>query len=171
MARNIHLQRYTQIPSLDEPLAYLKKYGHLHGPMYLCLMRSALSVVLICCVFVSALPVPLRTELAKTPALWHHYLEHKYHDRALSVIDFWAIHYGDDYQEHRHAHDHSDLPGKTGQEHGHTGCGCTQPPLLPPSLIAWMPSTATMAEPRQPFCVPSRLSGVRIRDIWQPPKA
>lgn len=139
--------------------------------MYFCSMRMCAGFFLILCVFASVLPVPMRLEIGKLPALWFHYQEHKNDDHTLSVINFWKKHYGDGYHAHRNAHDHSELPGKTGNEHQHTGCGCNQLPLLPPTLIVWTVSDAPVFRHRQPFSDPTRLSGTRIRDIWQPPKA
>jgi hypothetical protein len=110
-------------------------------------------------------------ELAKLPALMAHYQTHLQEDPGTTFSAFLSQHYGKDYAQHRHQHDHSKLPGKA--KH-HDSCVHLSMPgglVLPYNLelavkLAWEEPLHSSV-----FTQDQVLHSAYLSCIWQPPRA
>ena len=138
--------------------------------LYFCEMmhKTGIALLLIyCCA--DFLPASFRAELCKLPWLVEHFFEHRSGSSELSFLDFIQLHYGEKYQAHESAHNHSKLPGKSGADHAHfMACGCNFSAL--PAALAFslrMPVNMHRAlVPADKQLHSSNLSS----GIWQPPR-
>ncbi len=131
-------------------------------------MRILPAALLLFYICIAVPPAWVVEEALKLPSLWQHYQEHRQTEKNTSFRHFWEQHYGKDYQAHRSAHDHSDLPGK--DQHQHLQHYCGQPVLLPPALPTFTLTLAPASLERSLFSNATMLPGRSVPDIWQPPK-
>lgn len=138
--------------------------------LYFCKMvrKTGIALLLIyCCA--AFLPASFKAELCKLPWLVEHFFEHRSASSGFSFLAFIQLHYGEKYQAHESAHNHSKLPGKSGS--GQTlfiACGCNFPGLpatLALSLRIPVPTCHSLVPIAKPLQSSNLSSG-----IWQPPR-
>ena len=100
-------------------------------------------------------------ELAKIPALWHHYLEHKAMAGGLSFIDFLTAHYNRPSHDD-HSQEHKNLPFYEHQ--------CPGLVFLVPAFRFLLHNPSDTLEPihhlyKEAFFAPPAI------EYWQPPKS
>lgn len=128
-------------------------------------MKKAIATFLLSLFLFSALlPAQVREDLVKFPALLQHFQEHKAESPGLAFLDFYQMHYGEEFAKHKGAHDHSKLPGKEVCNHLHAPV----PAVLPSAILAVKP-VPTTAQNLSVFTDQS-YSFSLPQDIWQPPK-
>lgn len=128
-------------------------------------MRKIIVIHLIALFLFSALvPAQAQEELAKLPTLLKHFKEHKTQTPELGFFTFLKMHYGEDFDQHQSAHDHSELPGKSECQHLHAPA----PAVLP---VAAMAAPAPLqTEVYQPVFADQSYAFILLHDIWQPPR-
>jgi hypothetical protein len=117
--------------------------------------------------FLFGMLVPGQTqeELTRLPMLWHHYQLHKSQSPATSFAEYLQQHYGKDFVQHRSAHDHSELPMKSGDGHLHTPA----PADLPKPIEIVQQAVPTSNQPI--FFKDQAAPQSFLSDIWQPPRS
>ena len=128
-------------------------------------MRKFFAISLLTLFLYSALvPTQVKEELAKLPTLLEHFGEHKIHTPELTFLAFLEMHYGEDFAQHRSAHDHCNLPGKSTSHQLHA-------PALAvlPEVVISASSTPQVAMYRPVFADQS-YDFILLHDIWQPPR-
>ncbi|MCB0518536.1 MAG: hypothetical protein H6577_10165 [Lewinellaceae bacterium] len=129
-------------------------------------MRKIIAIHLLTLFLFSALvPVQVQEELAKLPTLLKHFDEHKIQTPDLSLFAFLEMHYGEEFAQHRSAHDHSKLPGKGACNHLHAPA----PAVLPVAILTTASTPVAVA--KQPVLSDQSYTFILPHDIWQPPRA
>ncbi len=114
--------------------------------------------------FSALLPAQVREDLVKFPALLQHFQEHKAESPGLTFLDFYKMHYGEEFAKHQGDHDHSKLPGKEACHHFHVPA----PAVLSLAILMVKP-VSTTAQNKSVFADQS-YSFSLPQDIWQPPR-
>ena len=115
--------------------------------------------------FGALVPVQAQEELTKLSSLLEHFQEHQIETPELTFLQFLNIHYGEEFAQHRSAHDHTSLPMKTAHNHMHTPA----PAVLPMAVLNASNLPATVAN--QPVFADQSYTFILLHDIWQPPRA
>lgn len=131
------------------------------------LMRKFAAIsLLIVFAYTSLVPMKVQEAVRALPNLLEHFEEHLEENPQLTLMEFWELHYGSEYNEHKSDHDHSKLPCKD-----HNCCHVH-------SMVL-----AVVVENQFPLQVPSDASGAihhideemlpssLVHNIWQPPKS
>jgi len=104
-------------------------------------------------------------QIAKLPALLHHYFEHKNENKQQSFKEFFVLHYFDNHSHAMQNHKHDDLPFKS------TNCSSFHAAIVFVQTIMsgyYQPSlflTSLIKEPQPDFYFQNF-----VGKIWQPPK-
>lgn len=129
-------------------------------------MKSVTATILLSLFLFSAiLPVQVKEDVVKFPALLEHFQEHKTITPDLSFVEFYKMHYGEESGKHMGDHDHSKLPGKEACNHLHAPV----PAVLPLAALAEK-NPPTTAQTLSIF-IDQSYSFSLPQDIWQPPRA
>ncbi len=129
-------------------------------------MRKTIAIFLLSVFLFSALvPVQAQEELTKLPSLLEHFQEHKIETPGLTFLEFLKIHYGEEFAQHRSAHDHSDLPGKNSCHHLHA------PAIAVLPAVAFAAPNLQVSVAVQPLFADQSYEFTLFHDIWQPPRA
>lgn len=132
------------------------------------MIRNAATLMLLIYLGATLLPGSFRAELCKLPGLIEHFLEHRAEVSSFSFVDFLQLHYGEEYETHQSAHNHSQLPGKGSGHEQHIACGCSFPGL--PVVLHFhlcLPINGRHAlTPLEKSLHPSSIAS----GIWQPPR-
>lgn len=129
-------------------------------------MRRLTAILLLPIFLFGALvPVQAQEELTKLSSLLEHFQEHKLETPELTFFTFLKMHYGEEFANHRSAHDHSELPMKTAHNHAHVPV-----PVVLPSFDFFVPK-APASIGRQLVFADQSYSFTFPHDIWQPPKS
>jgi len=118
----------------------------------------------------AVVPAPVKDVFAQLPVLAGHYQTHMLEDPQTGLFEFFSLHYGEAFAQHRTDHNHEGLPGKN--EHHHTGiCACAIQAL--PASVAFLAlalelpvGDANAALFQEQNLFPSS----HLSNIWQPPK-
>jgi hypothetical protein len=118
----------------------------------------------------AVVPAPVKDVFAQLPALAGHYQTHMLEDPKTGLFEFFSMHYGEAFAQHRSDHNHENLPGKN--EHQHTGiCACAIPalPVSVPflTLVPELPEGGAGAEL---FQEQNLFPSSHLSSIWQPPR-
>ncbi|MCU0345614.1 MAG: hypothetical protein MUC59_01640 [Saprospiraceae bacterium] len=110
-------------------------------------------------------PGQAQEELTRLPALLQHFQAHKSQHPTTSFVDYLQLHYGDDFAQHRSAHDHSKLPMKSGDHHLHAPV----PVVLPKPIEIILQAVPIGTQPIvfKDQAAPKSF----LTDIWQPPRS
>lgn len=129
-------------------------------------MQKSLAISLLLVFAYSALvPVKVQEELRALPNLLAHYQEHLEKNPAITIVEFWELHYGKDYLQHQQDHDHTKLPGKEDHCcHVHVLDLVALPHVIDFELNPTASSGALLPSGDAAFACS------HIRSIWQPPK-
>ncbi|MCF8246940.1 MAG: hypothetical protein K9J37_18460 [Saprospiraceae bacterium] len=129
-------------------------------------MKKVTATILLSLFLFSALlPAQVREDLVKFSALLQHFQEHQAESPGLTFLDFYKMHYGEEFTKHQGDHDHSKLPGKEVCNHLHAPV-----PAVLPSAILTVKPVPTTAQNKSVFADQS-YSFSLPQDIWQPPRA
>ncbi|MBL7857269.1 MAG: hypothetical protein JNM57_06240 [Cyclobacteriaceae bacterium] len=129
-------------------------------------MRGLLSIAFASLLLVETMLSSMGTlELAKVPALFDHYQEHKNENPALSFIAFVNLHYANTEHHEQDHHQHHELPFTA--HHQHNGC-VHQLFYTVPDLAFVFNAESTTRKNLAAYHAPAELA--RSTSIWQPPR-
>ncbi len=127
--------------------------------------KATANILLVLFLFSALVPAQAKEELAKLPGLLEHFKEHQAETPGIGFFQFWKMHYGEDFAQHKGDHDHSKLPGKDHCNHLHA-----------PTLAAFQnlqdftAGLPTICEASRPVLEDQSYSFSLPNDIWQPPR-
>lgn len=129
-------------------------------------MRRPLSILLLVIFSYSALvPGRIKDVVADLPGLVEHFYEHKAENPSITVAEFWEMHYGKGYAQHKKDHDHSKLPGKESCCHHHGGTQLATVEIESQARIVVFEGSSSLYSAPE-YYLPSPY----VQEIWHPPK-
>jgi hypothetical protein len=130
-------------------------------------MRKPLAISLLTLfVFSSLVPVKVQEAVKALPDLLEHYAEHLEENPDLTIIEFWELHYGSEYNQHQKDHDHSKLPGKD-----HNCCHVHSMVLAITGQTSCASPVSFVAAGSIHLVDEEALPSPHVRNIWQPPRS
>lgn len=118
----------------------------------------------------AVVPAPVKDVFAQLPVLAGHYRTHMQEDPQTGLLEFFTLHYGEAFAQHRTDHNHDGLPGKN--NHHHTGiCACALQalPVCAP-FLALVPELPEGDAGAELFQEQNLFPSSHLSNIWQPPK-
>lgn len=115
--------------------------------------------------FGTLVPGQTQEELTRLPVLWKHYQLHKEQSHDATFYQYLQLHYGSDFAQHRTAHDHSNLPMKSGDNHLHAPVPVD---LLRPAEM----ELRLISVSNEPIVFKDQITPQSFGyDFWQPPRS
>lgn len=149
---------------------FMQKQGEPVSPCFVSFvqqMRKPLAISLLTLfVFSSLVPVKVQEAVKALPDLLEHYAEHLEENPDLTIIEFWELHYGSEYNQHQKDHDHSKLPGKN-----HSCCHVHSMVLAAIGQSSYGPHIPLNSAGDIHLVDEEALPSPHVHNIWQPPKS